>query len=76
MNQGTPARSPDTLDKDRFSLLQLYAWMAFGALMYFSDQLDRSLRLSYLLVPLLLIPAAIVVIIWLVGFSKSLWNRQ
>jgi hypothetical protein len=76
MDESTPARLPGVTDEDRFSLFHFYIWLAFCTLVYFSDQLDRSLQLSYLFIPLLLIPAAIVLVIWLIGFSKSLWNRR
>ena len=64
------------LSHDRFSLAHLYIWLALGTLFYCSDLLDRVLRLSYLLVPIILVPTVIVVSVWLLCFLKSLWGRR
>lgn len=53
-----------------------YIWMAFGALIYCSDELDRLFGLSYFLIPTVLIPAVIAVTVCLTGILKNFRNRH
>ncbi|CAM3077366.1 hypothetical protein BUUB107078_08895 [Burkholderia ubonensis] len=76
MNAGMLSPLHDTMNNHRFSSFQFCIWLAFGALIYFSDQLDRSLNLSFFLIPVLFIPAAIIGIIWLISFGRCVWNGQ
>jgi hypothetical protein len=50
--------------------------LAFGTLIYLSDQLDRLLNLSLLLVPLLFVTTAGVAIAWLTGIVGGLRGSQ
>ncbi len=76
MDKSAQNRFPNITHGDRFSQMHLYVWLAFGALIYCSDQLDRWLNLSYFLIPVILLPAVVVAITWLVGFAWNLWNRR
>lgn len=76
MDKSAQIRFPNITHEDRFSRTHLYIWLAFGALIYCSDELDRLLNLSYLLIPVILLPAAAVAIVWLAGFTWNLWKRR
>jgi hypothetical protein len=67
---------PTAAKADRFSLFHCYVWLAFGTLVYVSDQLDRLFKLSFFLVPLLLVPTAIVAFAWLTGIVRKLGGDQ
>jgi len=66
--------SSTNIDEDRFLFFHLYAWMGLGLLIYVSDELNRFLALWILLVPILVIAAAAVACMCLVGFLSHLWH--
>lgn len=67
---------PANTNGNRFSIFHLNAWLGLGLLLYLSDELDRLLTLGILLVPVLILPAATVACIFLVGLIRHLWRRQ
>jgi hypothetical protein len=72
MAESTSPHLHEARKSDRLSGVHFYVWLAFGALVYFSDQLDRLLRLSFLLVPLLFIAATTVAIMSLTSIVRGL----
>jgi hypothetical protein len=63
----------------RFAFPSLVSWLVFGLFFYLSDELDRLFNLSYGLVPLTILFAAIVFIVWIthiaLNLTKKRWTR-
>jgi hypothetical protein len=68
--------APESLTSDRYTIFHLILQLAFAGLLFFSDELDRRLNLYLLLVPLLLIPALVVVIVWLTSVIKNIIRKR
>ncbi len=71
--------APESLTSDHYTIFHLILQLAFAALLFFLNELDRRLNLYLLLVPLLLVPALVVVIIWLTSVItnsiRKRWRR-
>jgi hypothetical protein len=62
--------------RDWFAVGHFYVWLAFDAIFYVSDELDRMLGLWLLLIPLLAIPALIAVGTYVAGLVANVWARR
>jgi hypothetical protein len=68
---------PGTIDKyDRVAYGHLIAWALLSLLFYFSDQLDRTLRLYILVVPLQVLPGLALIVAWLFALGLSIWRKH
>lgn len=78
MSNNETTVTTDTQSKNYgwYSAIHFYVWLAFGLIVYFSDQLDRFFRLWLLLIPVLAIPAFIALGTTLVGLVANLWTRR
>ncbi|WP_321871935.1 hypothetical protein [Paraburkholderia tropica] len=76
MAESTSPKINDAPKADRLSVFHFYVWLAFGTLVYLSDQLDRLLDLSLILPLLLLVATATVAIISLTGIVRGLRGDQ
>lgn len=61
---------------DRFSPLHILLQLALACLFFFAGELDRIFKLWLLLVPIIVVPAIIIAIVWATGIISNLIKRR